>query len=348
MRLLTTLALGIQLWQTTTEHMRTPFSLRLGLFLLCVICAASDLTAAPRHKIPVILSTDIGDDIDDTWALALALRSPELDIKLVVGDYGQPEVRARLLAKFLQASGRGNIPVGLGVEAKPKSEVRQTKWIENFELSHYRGKVYRDGIDAMIQIILKSKEPVTLLCIGPVPNIAEALRREPRIAQKARFVGMHGSVRTGYGANTPPAAEWNVVANPAACRAALSAPWDITITPLDTCGLVHLRGERYARVLASKNRITRALVENYRIWTEWNTAHGQKGPDPAVASSTLFDCVAVYLAIQQDLCVMEDLPLRVDDQGFTREDPSGKVMHVATRWKDLPGFEEWLTKRLTR
>src|SRR5882724_8840902 len=51
---------------------------------------------------PVILATDIGDDIDDTWALGLLLKSPELDLKLALGEYGKNQYRARLVAKFLQ------------------------------------------------------------------------------------------------------------------------------------------------------------------------------------------------------------------------------------------------------
>jgi hypothetical protein len=44
---------------------------------------------------------------------------------------------------------------------------------------------------------------------------------------------------------------------------------------------------------------------------------------------------------------METLRLRVDDDGFTREDPSARKMNVATQWKDLPAFEDWLVQRLT-
>ena len=65
-------------------------------------------------KIPVILDTDIGDDIDDTWALTMMLNSPELDVKLVIGDYGKPVYRGKILAKMLEAAGRTDVPVGLG------------------------------------------------------------------------------------------------------------------------------------------------------------------------------------------------------------------------------------------
>lgn len=71
--------------------------------------------AKPR-RIPVILDSDIGDDIDDTWALGLLLRCPELDVRLALTDFGKPEYRAKVLAKFLQTVGRTGIPVGLGVD----------------------------------------------------------------------------------------------------------------------------------------------------------------------------------------------------------------------------------------
>jgi inosine-uridine nucleoside N-ribohydrolase len=324
-----------------------PYSAFAACLAASVFLITHDIHAVPVARSPVIISTDIGDDIDDTWALALALRSPELDIKLVVGDFGNPLPRARLIAKFLEAAQRTDISVGVGIEAESKSDLRQAKWIEGYDLDRYPGKVYRDGVQALIDIIMASKETVTLLCIGPLPNIAEALRREPRIAQKARFVGMHGSVRLGYGRNPKPSAEWNVRANPAACRAALSAPWDITITPLDTCGLIQLKGESYARISNCTNPAVKTLVENYRVWTEFNAAKNGKVAGPITASSTLFDCVAIYLAINQDLCVMEKLNIRVDDDGFTREDPAARQMNVATAWKDLLGFEAWLVQRLT-
>jgi inosine-uridine nucleoside N-ribohydrolase len=173
-----------------------------------------------------------------------------------------------------------------------------------------------------------------------MPNIMEALRREPRIARKARFVGMHGSLRRGYDGKPTPDAEWNVKAAAPACRAGLSAPWNVTITPLDTCGIVRLKGEKYARVRDSKDPLVQVLIENYRIWC---------GKEPARAdkeSSVLFDTVAVYLAFTEELLKMEDLPVIVTDDGFTRIDEKGKKLRCATEWKDLGAYEDFLVKRL--
>ena len=86
----------------------------LFLALLTIVALGTERPVAA--KTPVILDTDIGDDIDDTWALAMLLRSPELDPKLITTTYGKAEYRAKLIAKFLSTVGRTDIAVGLGAE----------------------------------------------------------------------------------------------------------------------------------------------------------------------------------------------------------------------------------------
>jgi hypothetical protein len=118
------------------------------------------------------------------------------------------------------------------------------------------------------------------------------------------------------------------------------------VTPLDTCGVVKLTGERYARIRASSDPLVRGLVEAYGVWCrnrEWCAK------DPAFVSeksSTLFDTVAVYLALSSDLVRTETLGVRVGDDGQTTPDPAARPLSWAVEWKDLDGYEEWLTKRL--
>jgi inosine-uridine nucleoside N-ribohydrolase len=299
--------------------------------------------ARGRRKIPVVLDTDIGDDIDDTWALALLLKSPELDLKMVVTDQGNTVYRAKIAAKLLEVAQRTDVPVGLGI---PQSDAvgGQAGWVADYDLARYPGKVHKDGVAAMIRLIRESPEPITLICIGPMPNIRKVLEQEPEIVKKVRFVGMQGSVRKGYGGNPRPDAEYNVRADAAAAQQVFTAAWPMTITPLDTCGLVSLQGEKYRKVAESTDPLTRAVIENYRIWRK---AGNPTAPDRIDASSVLFDTVAVYLAFSDKLLNMESLKLRVTDDGFTRIDPQGKKVECATSWKDLPAFEDFLVERLT-
>jgi inosine-uridine nucleoside N-ribohydrolase len=306
-------------------------------------------TAAPlptRPPIPVILDTDIGDDIDDTWALVLALKAPELDVKLVVTDFGNTVCRAKIVARLLEIAGRTDIPIGIGIQEND-APGPQADWVKGYELSKYPGRILRDGVQALIDTAMGSSEPVTLVAIGPPPNLRAALEREPRIAGKLRLSGMYGSLRRGYGGKPTPAPEWNVRASPAAARALLAAPWAEAIsTPLDTCGLVRLQGARYARVRDSQDPLLRALIENYRLWCPRLAWCAREKDIVATRSSTLFDTVAVYLAISRDLVRTEDLGVRVTDDGMTLPDPAARALRWATEWRDLDGFEEWLVARL--
>ncbi len=315
----------------------------VSIFILPVVsvCSASG-------PIPVIYDSDIGDDIDDTWALGLLLKSPELDVKLVVGDQGKTIYRAKLLAKMLERAGRADIPVGIGLDINASGGGRQSEWVEDYNLNDYPGTVYPDGVRAIIDIIMSSVEPVTIIAVGPLPNIARALELEPRISQKARFVGMHGSVRLGYKGKKGVSAEYNVRADVSACRTVFSADWPITITPLDTCGFIHLTGDKYQRVLRSDDPVAKAIIENYRIWSHVPAKNNKRKGYSDTRSSTLFDTAAVYLAIRQDLMQMEKLGIRVTDDGYTKIDPSAKMMNVATAWKDMDSFEDFIVKRLTK
>jgi inosine-uridine nucleoside N-ribohydrolase len=296
-------------------------------------------------KIPVILDTDICDDIDDTWALALLLQSPEFDIKLITTAVGDTPAKTKVVAKFLQTAGRTDIPIGTGLTTGDmKQGHRQDEWVRDFDLSKYAGKIYPDGVQAIIDTIEKTPEPITLIAIGPLPNVAAALEREPNIAAKARFVGMHGSVRRGYGGKPQPQREYNVVSFIKASQTVFTADWDMTITPLDTCSLVVLKGDKYKKVLESNDPIAKAVIENYRVWLK---SGKMNEADVNVKSSTLFDTVAVYLAMGSDLLEMENLGIRVTNDGLTAIDEKTKKINCATKWKNLDAFENFLVERLT-
>ena len=322
-------------------------------------CATGGDSSRPSGQgIPVIFDTDICDDIDDTWALALLLQSPEFDVKLITTAVRNTPSKAKVVAKFLETVGRTDIPIGIGVQHNNAGH-RQQAWIEGYELSSYPGKIYEDGVQALIDTIMKSRRKVKLVAVGPLPNIAAALEREPKIAKKAEFVGMHGSVRRGYGNNPKPSAEYNVVAFVKEAQKVFTAPWDMTITPLDTCGIVQLKGRKYQKVLKNNSTLTNALIENYRAWYRQGILNGNKDLSEAEldkrvdqklnsSSTTLFDTVGIYLAMSTELVKIEKLPIVVTDDGYTRIDKNGKAINCATEWKDLGAFEDLLVERLTK
>ena len=141
--------------------------------------------------IPVILDTDIGFDVDDVWALAFLLRCPEVDVKLIVTDTGDTHYSASLVAKLLEVAGRTDIPVGVGIPLDASARTH-SEWLGDYQLQDYPGTVYLDGVGAICHTVMSSPATVSIISIGPVPNIAAALAREPRIVNNSKFVGMHG------------------------------------------------------------------------------------------------------------------------------------------------------------
>lgn len=309
----------------------------MGIFISLALVALPAVA-----KTPAILDTDIGDDIDDTWALVMLLKSPELDLKLITTTCGKAEYRGKLIAKLLTIAGRTDIPIGLG-EGGRDGTGRQQAWVADFRLDDYRGTIRRDGPAAIIDLIDRSPQLVSVISIGPSHTLAAVLNRRPDIAPKASFIGMQGSVYKGYDGGHV-AAEYNVKANVPAAQKVLSAPWkQITITPLDTCGLVTLSGERFQKLLKSDDRLVKALLENYRVWAK------KKQISELKASSVLYDTVAVYLAHRErPLVKFQTLSISVTPKGVTKVDPQGAKMSVATDWTDRDGYCDRLVKILTQ
>jgi inosine-uridine nucleoside N-ribohydrolase len=294
-----------------------------------------------KNPTPVILDTDIGGDIDDTWALGMLLKSPELDLKLVTTCTADTTYRAKVTAKILERAGRTDVAVGIGPETSMRSDP-QAEWVAGYNLKAYPGTVHPDGCKALIDTVMHSAEMVTILAIGPFTTIAEALKREPRIAQKSKIVAMAGNIRKPFGDATVAIPEYNVKIDVPASQAVFAAPWEIVITPLDTCGFVKLTGANYKAVADSKDPVAITILENYRTW-----CRALKRDWCDTASSVLFDTVAVYLGFSEKHLIMEDLKLTVEADGLTAVNPKGRPVRCASEWSNLEAFNTFLVDRLT-
>jgi inosine-uridine nucleoside N-ribohydrolase len=304
-----------------------------------------------RRRTPVVLDTDIGGDIDDTWALAMLVNSPELDLKMVLSEHGDTVYRARVAARFLQTVGRVDVPVGIGI-ATPHLLLNdwnpQEALVQDYDLGSYPGKVLTDGVGALVNLVMGSSEPITIIAIGPLTNIAAALERQPEIVSKARFVGMDGNIRELFSREVRVVPEYNVKVDIPASQKVFSAPWDMTITPLDTCGKVVLSGDRYAKVYRSESPIARAVMENYKAWVHYLSRKMDMDPlKYERESSILFDTVAVYLAMDDRFLNMEMLGVRVLADGLTSVDEAARKIRCAMTWKDREAFEDFLVRRIT-
>jgi inosine-uridine nucleoside N-ribohydrolase len=263
------------------------------------------LTSLPAasSQTPVILDTDIGSDIDDAFALALIVNSPELELLGVTTVSGDTQARARLAAKLLWEAGGAwrKVPVYAGKPGKPQS-IDQTRWANGFSSSalHMSG-----AVDFMKAEINRRPGGITLIAIGELTNVAALLKSDPEIAKKVKLIAlMGGSVARGYAPESKPEAEWNIKSNPEAAQAVFSSGVPLLVAPLDVTAMLKLDAAGRRRVFTHLTPLTNALTILYHLW-------GDETP-------TLFDPMAVAMLIDSSLCETQKLAIEVDARGFTR------------------------------
>ncbi|MGC8737740.1 MAG: nucleoside hydrolase [Candidatus Hydrogenedens sp.] len=303
------------------------------LFLLLWLFSCSAMSL-PQ----IILDTDIGDDIDDTWALMHLLGAGKVDLKLIVTACDNTETKVKLVARMLETVERTDIPIGKGVKTSNK-DINQLSWIEKYSLDNYKGKIHEEGVKTMIEMIRSAQEPTILCVIGPMMNIAKALEMAPDIAQKARIVSMAGSVYIGYGGKNSRDCEYNICRDVESARKVFSAPWEITIIPLDTCGTIILKGDNYRKIEESQSPFAKVVIENYNIWT--NRKHYPKDE-----SSVLYDTLAGYCTWSEEAVEIKTLNLSIDKEGKTYPDDNGRPVRCALTWKNREQFENSLIEAL--
>ncbi len=290
---------------------KTKSHLRISTFL-CVLFHAATVwseTGAAKTFLEekVIIDTDIGDDIDDAFALALALQSPELHILQINSDYGDTELRTRLLDRFLGAVGKKNIPVATGVRTEvDANHFSQWRYAER-EPADLAIRI--DAVTSTLAQIHKYPGEITLIAIGPSVNVGAMIDRDPTtFHQLKRVVMMGGSLyrnRDDLSSRQPReiVPEWNIVQDISGAQKLFASGVAIYMLPLDATRLKLDEVKREA-LFRQGTRLTDQLTLLYHQWG-WLTP-------------VLFDAMAVGFAINPALCPTKPLNILVDAKGITR------------------------------
>jgi len=287
-----------------------------GMWWRCVLCLvllmasgvgwAQGAAHAPEK---IVIDTDIGDDVDDAFALALAVRSPELQVLGVMTTFGDTEARAKIVDRFLAEVGRAEIPVLAGKAAATKNPMSQRRYGEG---GHFAKSLHADAVEFLLEQIRKYPGEITLIAIGPLMNVGAAIDKDAATFRKLkRVVMMGGSVRRGYGdlGYTAPVAampEWNILNDVASAQKLFGAGVPLFVMPLDSTQLKMDEVKR-AFLFSQGTAVTDQLAVLYHLW-------GQETP-------TLFDPMTVVFVLRPELCPVQGLHIRVDEKGFTREEP---------------------------
>ncbi len=258
----------------------------------------------------VILDVDTG--VDDALAIALAVCDPRVQLDAVVavaGNVGLARTTRNSL-RVLDWLGATRVPVYAGAEAPLSGPLREAShWHAEDGLGGARlpetSRVPEpDGVGNLCARLRAEPRALTLVCTGPLTNVALALRREPHIVECVRELLVMGGAARVPG-NVTPVAEFNVYADPEAAARVFEQPWPITMVGLDVTERVRFTRSDLERVSASETstavlvrEVCRHLFDNRRV-----------------ASMALHDPLALAVAVQPDLVATQTRDVRVETRG---------------------------------
>jgi inosine-uridine nucleoside N-ribohydrolase len=250
----------------------------LGCAVVLLTVATSAFAQQPRQKI--IFDTDFAfPPQDDAMTLFFVLNSPELDIlgiTTVAGNKSRNVATADAL-KILEVAGRTEIPVYNGAAA-PLYHVgtewdtkRHGGWYANDPAPAPPGGFAtkkkaetRGAVDYLVETVMKNPGEVTILAIGPLTNIAMAMRMETNFARNVKqLVIMGGAIASlpdGAGNHTPNA-EFNFYVDPEAAKIVLRSGIPILLSPLNVSRKAPFTKESYDKLVAVDTPVTRLIKE---------------------------------------------------------------------------------------
>ena len=321
--------------------MRGPRFARLALAGLLIFGS----TASGQESTPIIFDTDfILPPGDDGLALLLALQSPELEVLGVTTVAGNESMeRATTDALWLlEYVGRSDVPVFRGAnmpwvhEKSDFAEREYGRWYADDPPQEPPGgfastKARDEGaVDFIVRTVMDSPGEVVLVAIGPLTNIATAIRQDARFAQNVKeLVIMGGAIASlpdGAG-NLTPNAEFNFWVDPEAARVTLRSGIPILLSPLNVSRKTSLTKDWYEKMIAVETPVTKLL----------ETTMGPRFEREPERVFLMYDQVAVGSLIDRTLVTTTDLFVDVDTHpGISY----GTSVGAPERWPGAEGAQK--------
>ncbi|NND84956.1 MAG: nucleoside hydrolase [Acidimicrobiia bacterium] len=290
----------------------------------------------------VLIDTDPG--VDDVFAIAMLLASPEVEVVGLTTVHGNMsvDVCTRNALHLLEVAGRTDIPVAQGASdpiAMPfrggAAFVHGPDGLGDRMVAEVTGApVEDDAADFIIRTVRARPGEVVLAPIGPLTNLAIALERDPGIADLvAEVVVMGGNAYKG--GNASPAAEANILNDPEAAEVVFGAAWPVVMLGLDVTDEVTLTGANLARIASGATPMHALLRDASSFYQRFHeeALPGYDGLCP-------HDATALAWLIDPGLFEFVHKPVKVGLEGLGR----GKTwpaepypMPEFDPWRDRPG-----------
>ena len=263
----------------------------------------------PKH---VIIDTDPG--IDDALAILLALASPEIildGITCIHGNASTQQTTRNALA-ILELAQAGHVPVYKGCELPLVKEALLSP-----ETHGNSGLGYAElpepliqpqaghGSDYLIEQIMSRPGEVTLVAIGPLTNLAIAIRKEPRIVQNVKEVFIMGGAVQHPG-NTTALAEYNTFVDPHAAHIVFHSGMPMILTPLDVTYQCIFTPEDLKRLQRLDSPITKFIADSTRFYMEFHDEY------QSIEGCVINDPMTLALTYMPEICDYQELVMDVD------------------------------------
>ncbi|MCY3804941.1 MAG: nucleoside hydrolase [bacterium] len=279
----------------------------------------------------LLLDTDIGTDVDDALALALLIAEPEVDLVGVTTVHGHAPLRAAIARSLLEVSDKRHVPVVAG-RSTPlrRSSVEGFHWNEMW--GHEGAGVLRDAErqvpddeptreDAarfIIDAAGRARDPLAVVTVGPVTNLALALQMEPGLAGALGPVTIMGGIVERHMVAWPASFETNLNSDPLAAAIVLGSGLDITLVPLEVTLQVYLDRADRDRLEADggpvSQRLVRLISEMHEPFLGFAAKYGLDGSH-FDERTYLHDPLAVHVALGGDHAILRDASIAVEYEG---------------------------------
>lgn len=297
---------------------------RLTIFSILLTFVAG--TCVAQERIPVIFDTDFAmPPTDDALALMLALQSPELEIlgvTTVAGNYSLERATTDVL-RMLEIAEQPDIPVFRGadmplVHRKSKYAEQNYGWWYSDEPSPEppggfakKQAESQSAVSFILNTVRARPREVTILAIGPLTNVAQAIRSDADFVHKVRrLVIMGGAIAAlpDGGGNITPNAEYNFWVDPEAAQIVLRSGIPIELSPLNVSRQSALTLASFEKMTAAYTPLTRLLIDTM----------GPRFADEPDKTWFMYDQIAVAALIQPDLVKTKELYVDVNvDHGIS-------------------------------
>ena len=262
----------------------------------------------------IIIDTDPG--VDDALAFLLALASPEIKLEALTTTQGNVtlERATRNALSVLELCHASHIPVARGSllplvqPLRASADVHGESGIGNSKLPEPKIQpVSQHAVDYLIERVLAEPGEISIFPIGPLTNIAMAIRKEPRFARSVKELVIMGGAILEYG-NITPLAEFNIYVDPHAAHIVFHSGIPITLIPLDVTHKCLLKQEHVDRLTSLDSPISRFIREAMEVYLEASFQLGYEG-------SSLHDPLTLATIIAPELLTLKDYYVDVDISG---------------------------------